>query len=116
MPVINTALTQDQSPFFRLPAEVRNVIYDLVFQECNSQTATEIDNPWHPDYTHAQMIDTALLQTCKQAFFETYTIPASKATLRFWVARSPKWGPILGDCFDSRNRVVGMLNVAYRES
>lgn len=69
---------QPASPLLtRLPPELRLRIWTLVLQtQCSARWAFSPRSPaWRPDRTGAPFIDTALLQTCRAVYAETWDLP-----------------------------------------
>lgn len=77
MTIMNPTITQHQSPFFRLPGELRNKIYTLVLTSNKIIIDPHIPNPKTPipkSTNHSlPPLGTALLRTCKQAHAEVPT-------------------------------------------
>lgn len=66
--------SQTQSPFFRLPAELRNQIYELAFQE----TTATVQYPGG-----CCLLPSGILTACKQAYTEAIGLFYSNATFEF---------------------------------
>jgi hypothetical protein len=74
---------QDRSPLFRLLPEIRARIFDFALQTyCGTDApyAREI-KAWRPELTGPLTIDTALLQTCRAAYVETWSRPVLQTSL-----------------------------------
>jgi hypothetical protein len=74
---------QDRSPLFRLLPEIRARIFDLALQTyCGTDApyAREI-KAWRPDRTGPLTADTALLQTCRAVYVETWSRPVLQTSL-----------------------------------
>jgi hypothetical protein len=81
---------QTTSPFFKLSAELRNVIYNIVFAEyAASQEYLPTAKRKRSGYQGPRKTDCAMLQTCRKVWFEVYHLPTSLPTPTFWLWNSP---------------------------
>lgn len=74
---------QTESPLFRLPRELRDRIWSLALS-----TYCDEEKPyprkiqvWRPDLTGPRRLDTALLETCRAVYMETWDRPIRQTTL-----------------------------------
>ena len=87
---------QEQSPLFRLPAELRNTIIEY--------TCTPYDDPenkyddteyyYRPEHQARQLISYSILLTCRRAWLEANHLPMRYAVHTFWFRdsdRRPKY-------------------------
>ncbi|KUJ16217.1 uncharacterized protein LY89DRAFT_586259 [Mollisia scopiformis] len=84
---------QKDSPLFNglIPPEIRNEIFSYALTETTSTDPSAL-YPEHisrPDYTASTSICTALLQTCRLIYLETYRLPALNREHVFWHERGP---------------------------
>lgn len=86
---------QDSSPLFRLPVEVREVIwrhataaYDDVIRPHDYAT-----HYWRPQHEFAKRVDTELLMTCRAIYAEASHMPLALNTAYFWCYRGPRGQP-----------------------
>lgn len=92
-------LEQLQSPLFKLPPELRDVIWSFA---CSASIDTSRpyeanSNYCRPGFTHATVVSTAMLQTCRKAYLECHHLPLSVNTQVFWCYRGPKGEPSTGN-------------------
>ncbi|KAK0118275.1 hypothetical protein ONS95_012574 [Cadophora gregata] len=84
---------QKTSPLYdgRIPPEIRNSIFQFTLTE-EDTTAYEPNNGYsRPGYTHRKGVNTALLQTCRLIYLETYHLPPATKQHVFW--HPPETGP-----------------------
>ena len=81
---------QKASPFFKLPAEIRNDVYELVFAEYTIGQYPPTAKWMRSGYEGQKNTDCALLLTCRQVWIEAYNIPISLATPTFWFWNGPR--------------------------
>jgi hypothetical protein len=107
-----------QSPFLRLPAELRNKIYQLVF----SNGVIQVLAPWENRYrsTISAYSAPALLQTCRQihgeatpVLFSTATFETERYSLEYFIetigAEKAALIATLPSVPHHRRRLVGLL-------
>ena len=91
------ATIQTDSQFLRLPPEIRNMVYELVFQDhvtmmpCYGKTTT---------IGSGKIIAPGLLRTCKQVHYEALSMYYNLATFLFTRAttrRAKQWIKTIGD-------------------
>ncbi|KAK5170390.1 serine/threonine-protein kinase bud32 [Saxophila tyrrhenica] len=73
---------QDQSPLFRLPGEIRNVIFSFATEPELERHPTFHYEPldWYPKSAAQQKHRTALLPTCRRIWLEANHLPMQQAT------------------------------------
>ena len=83
--------TQEQSPFFDLPPELRLLIYQLTLAEySDSKNLYEPSTSyWRPGFEGSQKTDTALLLSCRKFWLEANRLPLKLATHNFWFHNGP---------------------------
>ncbi|KAL5316409.1 hypothetical protein ACEPPN_015455 [Leptodophora sp. 'Broadleaf-Isolate-01'] len=84
---------QKGSPLYdgRIPPEIRNSIFQFALTE-DITTPYEVDKGYaRPGYKGKKKVNTALLQTCRQVYLETYHLPAANKEHVFW--HPPESGP-----------------------
>lgn len=82
-----TINAQEACPLFsKLPPEIRNMVFDLALTPFNDLKRPLPPGSYYhrPGNTHAQIIDTTLLCTCRRIYLETYSVPSSN----YWVTYS----------------------------
>jgi hypothetical protein len=86
---------QEQSYLFRLPPELRQVIYELAVTAYSDPSRPYDVNTHYcrPGHTHALRIDTELLQACRIMYLEARQLPLSCNTIVFWAYRGPNGEP-----------------------
>ena len=85
-------ILQFQSPLFRLPAEVRNTIFEYTCQPYHN------DNPpfngddyyYRPESRVRQMTSTSLVRTCRRAWLEANHLPLEIGDHTFWFTASDR--------------------------
>jgi hypothetical protein len=87
---------QHQSALFKLPAELRNIIWSLVAQPSDdpAQKYHERDFCYRPGHHAKHVHDTAVLQTCRRVWLEAHALPMLQAEHCFWfrdLERRPLW-------------------------
>lgn len=88
---------QDQSPLFKLPAELRSMIFHFACLPYDD----EYDDPWEetafyyrPEHRARHVTDVSLLLTCRRAWLETNHLPLQLGDHSFWFrdpGRRPKY-------------------------
>ncbi|KAK5037809.1 hypothetical protein LTS07_001276 [Exophiala sideris] len=88
-----TAEPQDQSPLFKLPAEIRLHIFELALTSYDdiSQPHRTDRKFYRPEYHYHRKFDCALLQTCRHIYQETRLLPVSVNEHVFWVYGGAPW-------------------------
>lgn len=89
--------TQNGSPLFKLPAEIRQDIWRLVVQaEDNPLRPFEVNSNYcRPGQLCFKKIHIALLLTCRQVYLESFDLPLSRNTMTFWCYRGPRGEPAM---------------------
>ncbi|KAK3052300.1 hypothetical protein LTR09_006510 [Extremus antarcticus] len=91
--------SQEHSPLFRLPAEIRNMIFFLAtrpdYKSDNIYTKYMDRQPFHLDDSLVQQYHTTLLQTCRLAWLETNKLPMQGVTHHFYNMHED--GPVFSD-------------------
>ncbi|KAL0068509.1 hypothetical protein AAF712_004222 [Marasmius tenuissimus] len=85
---------QSQSPLFSdIPPEIRTIIFRCALLAYYDKSRPFPNDAYHhrPDFLYDDRIDTALLQTCRQIYLETYRLPIALNDHVFWC--SPSRGP-----------------------
>ena len=98
----HTANPQKESPLYdgRIPPEIRNSIFQFALTE-EDTTPYEVNNGYsRPGYTTKKKVNTALLQTCRRVYLETYHLPPITKEHVFW--HPPETGPH-GRFYSDRN-------------
>ncbi|KAF2110396.1 hypothetical protein BDV96DRAFT_651041 [Lophiotrema nucula] len=89
----NSAHNQLQSPLFgKLPAEIRNEIFELALQEYEDPERPYEKDTYYtrPGFTGRKRIDVALMQTCKLAYAEARMVPFKSLELSFYLGNSSR--------------------------
>ncbi|KAE9989539.1 hypothetical protein EG327_002581 [Venturia inaequalis] len=85
---------QSQSSLFKIPGEIREHIFAYVLSESDGTDEISQHDYWYrPDYPSHRYIDTALLQTCRQVWVETYTLPRRNVSPRIWLGSTNRESP-----------------------
>lgn len=112
----DTVHEQLQSPLFKLPPELRDVVWSYACAASSDMSRPYEPNSHYcrpPEYTHAPRIDTAMLLTCRKAYLECCHLPLSVNEHVFWAYRGPRGEPPLD--IDSREEVHGaQIRFDYR--
>jgi hypothetical protein len=112
---------QNNSPLFnKIPAEIRNQIFEYALAEYEDDTRRYAFESYHyrPGLTCRRKIDWQLLLTCKRIWLETRVLPASLAEHVWWLGFSSRFPPgssipILQDpLFDA----FDLLHIAFVDS
>ncbi|KAJ8084654.1 hypothetical protein PM082_003429 [Marasmius tenuissimus] len=85
---------QHQSPLFSyIPPELRTIIFRHVLLASYDKSRPFEHDAFHyrPDFLYRDGVDTALLQTCRQIYLETYRLPIALNDHVFWCG--PSRGP-----------------------
>jgi hypothetical protein len=85
---------QKDCPLFTvLPPELRTQVFVYMLSESDDTTKPYPRDSYYfrPEFEYAPRIDTALLETCRRIYMETYLLPVSLATHCFW--GGPDRGP-----------------------
>lgn len=80
---------QLQSPFFTLPAELRDIIFSLATQPNYAPDTflEEMDIKYRPNHHAKWTVSTALLKTCRRIWLETNHSPIGQAHHCFYLPR-----------------------------
>ena len=86
---------QLQSPLFKLPPELRDVIWVYACAASDDMHKPYEPNSHYcrPGYSHVQRIDTAMLATCRKAYLECCHLPLALNEHVFWCYRGPRGEP-----------------------
>ncbi|TGJ70549.1 hypothetical protein EYR41_002583 [Orbilia oligospora] len=105
-------LPQSISPLFKLPGEIRNLIWAYALAPYNDPTRPyPVDRLYRrPDYWAPQKSDIALLRTCKAIYTESWHFPWTTSELCFYLGEyeHQPW-----NTFDSSWRQAGLLEAIY---
>ncbi|CZT03758.1 hypothetical protein WAI453_009032 [Rhynchosporium graminicola] len=104
-PLQNASITpnpQLSSPLYdgRIPPEIRNSIFQFALTEDTTILYDANKGYTRPYYTGRKKVDTALLQTCRAIYLETFHLPAANKEHVFW--HPPETGPH-GRFYSDRN-------------
>lgn len=82
---------QMQSPLFRLPPEVRKMVFEHAFVECDdlSRPYNKHEPYYRHDFKFAGKITTDLLLTCRQIYLEARLLPFAANDHIFWQSGAP---------------------------
>ena len=105
---------QSTSPLFnRIPAEIRNYIFELALSAYDDHTKPYRNGDYHyrPGHRYAHKVDTNLLLTCRRVLAETKDMPASinEYTCWFGPERAPPWASTNGLTRLANENTVGVL-------
>ena len=103
---------QSSSPLFnRIPAEIRNYIFELALTAYDDHTKPYENGQWYyrPGHRYAHKVDTNLLLTCRRVLAETKDIPASINEYTCWFGRGPPWASTNGLTRLTDEDTVGVL-------
>lgn len=87
---------QQQSPLFRLPAEIRNIIMPMVAERFDDPANEYVERQfwWRPGHHAKHLYSTAFLRTCRRMWLEANALPMLQAEHCFWYRESdrvPTW-------------------------
>lgn len=90
-------LEQAESSLFKLPPELREVIWRLIVAAEDDPARPYDTNTHHcrPGQLAFKRIDTAILSTCRRIYEECRSLPLSANTMTFWCYRGPRGEPTL---------------------
>ena len=83
---------QEQSPLFKLPAELRTLIFEhtaLPFNDPKNQYADE-EYYYRPEHIARHIISTSFLLTCRRAWLEASHLPMTQADHCFWLPENDR--------------------------
>ena len=85
-------ILQFQSPLFRLPAEVRNAIFEYACQPYPNDNSpfNGDDYYYRPESRVRQITSTSLIRTCRRAWLEANHLPLGIGDHTFWFTASDK--------------------------
>ena len=109
---------QDMSPLFALPAELRNMIFELATAPYDDmENQYDVNSYCYRPGHHAKRVtSTALLLTCRRAWLEANDLPMRQAEHCFWFKdeeRRPAWtqrdGELVGRSEEHRLAMFGRV-------
>jgi len=90
--------------FSQLPLEVRLMVWKFVLQETDAGDYLNNQLEWRPEFQHLQMVDTALLRTCKRTYVEASHLPLQSVTHRYWYGIPSDGHSFLGSNHEGKRR------------